>query len=67
VNCEKPVNSRRYLDISTCFENGEYSSHSSLSHSKRYTYLVPNALVGELEDLCQIEQTFVTSWADNLG
>jgi hypothetical protein len=52
VECEKPVNSRYHLNISTCIEDGVYPN------SKRYTY----ALFGyeraavELGDLCQVEQ-----------
>jgi hypothetical protein len=55
VNCEKPVNSRRYLDISTCI-------NSSLSHSKRYTYILLGP-IWDLEDLCQVEQISLTSWS----
>jgi hypothetical protein len=55
VNCEKPVNSRRHLDISTCF-------NSSLSHSKRYTYVLLGP-IWDLEDSCQVEQISLTSWS----
>jgi hypothetical protein len=57
VNCEKQVKSRLYLDISTCFKNGVYSSNSFLSHSKRYTYVIADQMsVWDLEESCQIEQ-----------
>jgi hypothetical protein len=59
VNCEKPVNSRRYLDISTCF-------NSSVSHPKRYTYVLLGP-IWDLEDLCQVEQISLTSWSHQYG
>jgi hypothetical protein len=65
VNCEKQVKSRLYLDISTCFKNGVYSSNSFLSHSKRYTYVIAGWMsVWDLEESCQIEQMSLatTSW-----
>jgi hypothetical protein len=65
VNCEKQVKSRLYLDISTCFKNGVYSSNSFLSHSKRYTYVIADQItVLDLEESCQIEQMSLatTSW-----
>jgi hypothetical protein len=68
VNCEKQVESPLYLDISTCFKNGEevYSSNSFLSHSKRYTYVIASTdsyleilKVWDLEESCQIEQMYL--------
>jgi hypothetical protein len=56
VNCEKPLNSGMRVDISSCFKNGVYSSNSSLSHSKRYRYVLLDAEWGFLADLCQVEQ-----------
>jgi hypothetical protein len=57
VNCEKPLNSNLvHLDISSCSKNRVYSSNSSLSHSKRYRYVLLNAKWPDLEDLCQVEQ-----------
>jgi hypothetical protein len=56
VNCEKPLNYGKRVDISSCFKNGVYSSNSSLSHSKRYIYVLLDAKWGFLEDLCQVEQ-----------
>jgi hypothetical protein len=56
VNCEKPLNSGRNVDISSCFKNGVYSSNSSLSHSKSYRYVLLDAEWDFLEDLCQVEQ-----------
>jgi hypothetical protein len=56
VNCEKPLNSGMRVDISSCFKNGVYSSNSSLSHSKRYRYVLLHAEWGFLADLCQVEQ-----------
>ncbi|KAE8077719.1 hypothetical protein FH972_016254 [Carpinus fangiana] len=78
VNCERKVESPLYLDISTCFKNGEevHSSNSFLSHSKRYTYVIASAddrnfisyaqrylNVVALEESCQIEQmSLSTEW-----
>ncbi|KAB9074141.1 hypothetical protein FH972_026947 [Carpinus fangiana] len=63
VMCENPVNSRFYLETSTCFRNiGEYSSNSS----KRYRYVkvgVTNA--SSVEDSCEIERMVQTSWPGN--
>ena len=76
VNCERKVESPLYLDISTCFKNGEevYSSNSFLSHSKRYTYVIADYMsVLDLEESCQIEQMYLETslvpyWQnDNLG
>ncbi|KAB8571242.1 hypothetical protein FH972_025700 [Carpinus fangiana] len=72
VNCERKVESQLYLDISTCFKNGEevYSSNSFLSRSKRYTYVIASTddayfpydggIIGlwDLEESCQIEQIY---------
>jgi hypothetical protein len=67
VNCEKPLNSGMYaVDNSTCFKNGVYSSPSSLSHSRRYTYVLVDA-IWDLEDLCQVEQVSLTSWSHQYG
>jgi hypothetical protein len=75
VNCERKVESQLYLDISTCFKNGEevYSSNSFLSHFKRYTYVIASTAqwppyfpeddgifhVWDLEESCQIEQMYL--------
>ncbi|KAG6656002.1 LEAF RUST 10 DISEASE-RESISTANCE LOCUS RECEPTOR-LIKE PROTEIN KINASE-like 2.2 isoform X1 [Carya illinoinensis] len=63
LKCEKPVNSTDYLDVSTCSDNGSYSSNSSLSHSKRYRYvLFLDAIKAEyVENLCQVEQIMTLS------
>ena len=62
MSCEKPVNSPFYLDTSTCNGNGEYTSNSSISHSKRYKY-VTTGIIGpkDLEDSCRLEQMVLTS------
>jgi hypothetical protein len=62
VNCERPLNSGMHVDISSCFKNGVYSSNSSLSHSKRYIYVLLDefAQIRDLEDLCQVEQISLT-------
>ncbi|KAK7858148.1 uncharacterized protein LOC111985843 [Quercus suber] len=63
MSCEKPVNTPFYLDTSTCNENGEYSSNSSISHSKRYKYVT---IIGDrirakdVEDSCRLEQMVLT-------
>ncbi|KAM4091905.1 hypothetical protein ACJW30_09G171900 [Castanea mollissima] len=66
MSCEKPVNTPLYLNTSTCIYNGEYSSNSSISHSKRYKYVtIREALsmtVKDVKDSCKVEQMFMTSW-----
>ncbi|KAK7851452.1 hypothetical protein CFP56_041931 [Quercus suber] len=49
---ERPVNTPFYLDTSTCIDNGEYSSNSSISHSKRYKYVTIDARVRHVKDSC---------------
>ncbi|KAG7981345.1 hypothetical protein I3843_05G229300 [Carya illinoinensis] len=63
LKCEKPVNSTDYLDVSTCSDNGSYPSNSSLSHSKRYRYvLFLDAIKAEyVANLCQVEQIMTLS------
>ena len=62
MSCEKPVNTRFYLDTSTCKENGEYSSNSSISHYKRYKYVTTGTISAmEVEDSCRLEQMVLTS------
>ncbi|XP_075648443.1 LEAF RUST 10 DISEASE-RESISTANCE LOCUS RECEPTOR-LIKE PROTEIN KINASE-like 2.2 [Castanea sativa] len=61
MSCEKPVNSTLYLD--TCNYNND---SSSISDSKRYRYVtvgITNA--SEVEDSCQVEKMFLTSWPIN--
>ncbi|KAM3682009.1 hypothetical protein ACJW31_12G040300 [Castanea mollissima] len=63
MSCEKPVNSPLYLDTSTCNYN---DNSSSISDSKRYRYVtvgITNA--SEVEDWCQVEKMFLTSWPIN--
>ncbi|XP_075636999.1 LEAF RUST 10 DISEASE-RESISTANCE LOCUS RECEPTOR-LIKE PROTEIN KINASE-like 2.5 [Castanea sativa] len=66
MSCEKPVNTPLYLNTSTCIYNGEYSSNSSISHSKRYKYVtigeVISMTVKDVKDSCKVEQTVMTSW-----
>ncbi|KAF3973874.1 hypothetical protein CMV_002740 [Castanea mollissima] len=64
MSCEKPVNSSLYLDTATCSNDNSsnYVSHSS----KRYRYIkvgVTNAI--DVEDSCQVEKMFRTSWPRN--
>ncbi|KAE8010754.1 hypothetical protein FH972_007091 [Carpinus fangiana] len=68
VKCEKQVNSPFYLDISTCFKNGYFSSNSSLlQYSKRYIYVIVeerSVLAGDLGESCEIDHKTLeaTSW-----
>ena len=55
VKCENPVKSRYHLNISGCFEDGVYSSNSSLPHSKKHRYALLGEHLWDLEDRCQIE------------
>ena len=62
MSCEKPVNTPFYLDTSTCTDNGEYSSNSSISHYKRYKYVTIGTISAtEVEDSCRLEQMVLTS------
>ena len=62
MSCEKPVNSPFYLDTSTCNGNGEYTSNSSISHSKRYKYVTTGIIrPKDVEDSCRLEQMVLTS------
>ena len=62
MSCEKPVNSPFYLDTSTCNGNGEYTSNSSISHSKRYKYVTTGIIrPKDVEDSCRLEQMVPTS------
>ena len=64
MSCEKPVNSPLYLDTSTCNYND--NSSSSISDSKRYRYVtVGITYASEVEDSCQLEKMFLTSWPIN--
>ena len=66
MSCEKPVNTPFYLDTSTCKENGEYSSNSSISHYKRYKYVTIGTISAtEVEDSCRLEQMVLTSRPGN--
>ncbi|KAB1199728.1 hypothetical protein CJ030_MR0G014426 [Morella rubra] len=70
LSCGNPVNSRYYLDTSSCLKNGlESSPNSSLSHSKGYTYVsVGDNFLAELEVLCRIERmTLTSSWPRPAG
>jgi hypothetical protein len=75
TTCERQVKSRRYLNISTSFKNGEvYSSNSFSSHSKRYTYVIADKMsLRDLKESCQIEQMYLETslvpiWPnDNVG
>ena len=63
MSCEKPVNSPLYLDTSTCNYN---NNSSSISDSKRYRYVTVGITnVSEVEDSCQVEKMFRTSWPTN--
>ena len=66
MSCEKPVNTPFYLDTSTCTDNGEYSSNSSISDSKRYKYVsVGTIIVKDVKDSCTVEKIIPTSWSGN--
>ena len=63
MSCEKPVNSPLYLDTSTCNYN---DNSSSISDSKRYRYVkVGRTSASQVEDSCQVEKMFLTSWPTN--
>ncbi|KAL4594851.1 hypothetical protein ACB092_12G048800 [Castanea dentata] len=64
MSCEKSVNSPLYLDTSTCNFN---DNSSSISDSKRrYRYVkVGRTKASEVEDSCQVEKMFLTSWPIN--
>jgi hypothetical protein len=65
MSCENPVNSPFYLDTSTCIDNGEDSSNTSISHSKRYNrYVIDGTTKAkDVEDSCKVDQTtFLTPW-----
>ena len=63
MSCEKPVNSPLYLDTSTCNYN---DNSSSISDSKRHRYVtVGTTKISEVEDSCQVEKIFLTSWPIN--
>ncbi|KAK7849847.1 hypothetical protein CFP56_002231 [Quercus suber] len=63
MSCEKPVNSTLYLDTSTCNYNDK---SSSISDSKRYRYVnVGETYASQVEDSCQVEKMFQTSWPTN--
>ena len=64
MSCEKPVNSPFYLDTSTCNYN---DNSSSISDSKRrYRYIkVGRTNASQVEDSCQVEKMFLTSWPVN--
>jgi hypothetical protein len=64
MSCENPVNSPFYLDTSTCIDNDEDSSNTSMSHSKRYV-VVGTTDAKDVEDSCTVDQTFLTSWPGN--
>ena len=66
LSCEKPVNTPFYLDTSTCNENGEYSSNSSISHSKRYKYVTIGTISAkDVRDSCKVEMLVMASWPGN--
>ena len=63
MSCEKPVKSPLYLDTSTCNYN---DNSSSISDSKRYRYVkVSETSASQVEDSCQVEKMFLTSWPTN--
>ena len=63
MSCEKPVNSPLYLGTSTCNYN---DNSSSISDSKRYRYVkVGETSASQVEDSCQVEKMFLTSWPTN--
>ncbi|XP_035540122.1 LEAF RUST 10 DISEASE-RESISTANCE LOCUS RECEPTOR-LIKE PROTEIN KINASE-like 2.3 [Juglans regia] len=64
LNCEKRVNSSQYLNKSTCFGNRAYASNSSSSQPEAgFRYVIYNQTkAGVVEDLCQVEHIFPTSW-----
>ncbi|KAG2709640.1 hypothetical protein I3760_05G249300 [Carya illinoinensis] len=64
LNCERRVNSPRYLNKSNCFGNRAYASNSSSSQPEvGFRYVIYNETIkaGDVEDLCQVEQIFGTS------
>ena len=66
MSCEKPVNTPLYLNTSTCIYNGEYSSNSSISHSKRYKYVTIGTISAkDVRDSCKVEMLVMTSWPGN--
>ena len=64
MSYEKPVKSPLYLNTSTCNYN---DNSSSISDSKRrYRYVkVGRTNASEVEDSCQVEKMFLTSWPIN--
>ncbi|GMY20142.1 LEAF RUST 10 DISEASE-RESISTANCE LOCUS RECEPTOR-LIKE PROTEIN KINASE-like 2.3 isoform X3 [Fagus crenata] len=64
MSCKNPVNSSFYFDTSTCIDNDEDSSNTSMSHSKRYV-VVGTTDAKDVEDSCTVDQTFLTSWPGN--
>ena len=66
LSCEKPVNIPFYLDTSTCNDNGEYSSNSSIPHSKRYKYVTIGTISAkDVRDSCKVEMLVMASWPGN--
>ncbi|KAG6715341.1 hypothetical protein I3842_05G246500 [Carya illinoinensis] len=64
LNCERRVDSPWYLNKSSCFGNRAYASNSSSSQPEAgFRYVIYNQTkAGDVEDLCQVEQIFWTSW-----
>ncbi|KAG6655983.1 LEAF RUST 10 DISEASE-RESISTANCE LOCUS RECEPTOR-LIKE PROTEIN KINASE-like 2.3 [Carya illinoinensis] len=64
LNCEKRVDSPWYLNKSSCFGNRAYASNSSSSQPEAgFRYVIYNHTdLRDVEDLCQVEQIFWTSW-----
>ncbi|KAG6655979.1 hypothetical protein CIPAW_05G254500 [Carya illinoinensis] len=65
LNCEKRVNSPGYLNTSTCFGNRSYASNSSSSQPEvGFRCVIYSQMnTGDVEDLCQVEHIFQTSWS----
>ncbi|KAG2709670.1 hypothetical protein I3760_05G251700 [Carya illinoinensis] len=65
LNCEKRVDFRWYLNKSSCFGNRGYTSNSSSSKPEagfRYVTYNHTKAPRDVEDLCQVERIFWTSW-----
>ncbi|KAG7981311.1 hypothetical protein I3843_05G226700 [Carya illinoinensis] len=63
LKCEKRVNSPRYLNKSSCFGRVYTSNSSSTQPEAGFRYVIYNhTKARDVEDLCQVEQIFWTSW-----
>ncbi|KAG6655987.1 hypothetical protein CIPAW_05G255300 [Carya illinoinensis] len=63
LNCEKRVDFRWYLNKSSCFGRVYTSNSSSSKPEAGFRYVTYNhTKARDVEDLCQVEQIFWTSW-----